>query len=339
MKYDFITVGGATRDISFFTDQGVLIDNRRDVLRQELLAFEYGAKIKVDKFYYSFGGGAANSAVCLANFGFRTACLAAIGTDEGGRLIVANLKNRNIDTRLLSVIKGTESGTSFILVAPTGERVIFGSRGANRSLTIDGPQLKALRAARNIHIASLSGDWENKLKKVFSVCASVGTGQSRPQISWNPGTTQCRAGLKKIAAFLKKTTIFALNKDEAIELVLSSAEHRRLGRAVLNDTDNLLKIIKSFGPKIVMITMGQSGVKVYDGQQIYYQPIKQESRRVDTTGVGDVFNSTFAAGLVLFDGDINRALRLSVRNAAAKVAHLGAQDGLLKTVGKKRPKN
>ena len=91
MKYNFITIGGATRDISFFTDKGILINNSRNILQQKLLAFEYGAKIKVDEFYYSYGGGASNAAVCLSNFNFKTACLTAVGNDEKGALIKQNL--------------------------------------------------------------------------------------------------------------------------------------------------------------------------------------------------------------------------------------------------------
>ena len=82
MAFDFIAIGGATRDISFFTNDGVLFANPKDILRQKLLAFEYGAKIRVDHFYYTYGGGAANVAVNLSNFGFKSACLAAVGDDE-----------------------------------------------------------------------------------------------------------------------------------------------------------------------------------------------------------------------------------------------------------------
>ena len=51
MKNDFITIGGATEDITFYTTEGVVIDNSKDLLRQKLLAFEYGAKIKIDAAY------------------------------------------------------------------------------------------------------------------------------------------------------------------------------------------------------------------------------------------------------------------------------------------------
>ncbi|MEI6528836.1 MAG: carbohydrate kinase family protein [Candidatus Falkowbacteria bacterium] len=323
MKYDFITVGGATRDISFFTDQGVLIDNKKDILRQRLLGFEYGAKIKVDKFYYSFGGGAANAAVCLSNFGLNTACLACLGGDEGEKTIINNFKEYHVKTNLIKINKSAESGSSFILVSPSGERIIFGSRGANHELVIDKHDLKILKETANIYLSSLSGAWLKNLRSIFSVVTKDG-----PKIFWNPGGQQLRAGLKKIAPFLKKTTVFSINKDEAIELILSSDRHRTLTNSFLNKEENLLEIIKSFGPKIVIITMGENGVIASDDKKTYHHQIIKEKKRVDTTGIGDVFNSSFAAGFVCFS-DLDRALVLALHNTAAKISHLGAQNGLL----------
>lgn len=324
MKYDFITIGGATRDVSFFTDQGVMIDNHRDVLRQKLLAFESGAKIKVDKFYYSFGGGATNAAVNLAHFGFKTACLAAVGADEGGKAILANLKNRGVKIELMEKIRGEESGTAFDLIDPSGERILFVERGANRKLVVGGPGLKALKKVPNIYLASLSGEWTKTLERIFAAVDIKKT-----KVVWNPGGKQLERGLKLIQPFLKKTYVFALNKDEAMELVLSSQKHKHLNRAYLNKNANLLKIIFSFGPRLVLITAGKGGAFAYDGQKIYSRPIIKEVKRVDTTGIGDIFNSTFAAGLEIYQGDIDRALHLGLKNAAAKISHLGAQNGLM----------
>ena len=324
MTYDFITIGGATRDVSFFTDQGVEIDNRQDVLRQKLLGFESGAKIKVDKFYYSFGGGAANAAVNLAHFGLKTACLAAVGDDESGRLISANLKQRGVKAELLEKVKGEESGLAFDLIDPQGERILFVERGANRRLAISEKALRAIKSTKHIYLASLSGDWTKALKKIFSALDATQT-----KIIWNPGGQQYDKGLKFLAPYLKKTTVFALNKDEAIELVLSSEKHKHLKRAWLNQTDNLLRVIFSFGPRLVLITAGRDGAFAYDGQKIYARKIVKETKRVDTTGIGDIFNSTFAAGLCLYQGDIDKALTLSLKSAAAKISHQGAQNGLL----------
>ncbi len=324
MKYDFITIGGATRDISFFTDQGVLINNQKDILRQKLLGFEYGAKIKVDKFYYSFGGGAANAAVCLANFGLRVACLSAVGRDDNGRAIMNNLRINKIDRRLMRINKNTESGSSFIVVSPGGERIIFGARAANHELELGVRDVRALKQAANIYLASLSGNWPSTLKNIYSV-----VGEGGPQIFWNPGGQQLRAGLKKIAPFLKKTKVFSLNKDEAIELVLSSGKVKDLTNAYLNKEENLLALIKGYGPEIVVITLGADGVAAFDGKKIYRYKIIKDKKRVDSTGIGDAFNSSVAAGLFCF-GDLDKALSLGLKNAAAKINHLGAQTGLMK---------
>lgn len=322
MKHDFISIGGATRDISFFTDEGVLLDNHRDLKRQKLLAFEAEAKIKVDKFYYSFGGGAANAAVYLSRFGFKTVILAALGDDANSHLIIKNLRAQAVDTSFLAKTKSEESGASFVLISPGGERIIFAQRGANRCLKIGALQAAALKKIPNVYIASLSGDWLSVLRRIFS---NIST---KTQVFWNPGQTQYAKGADPLLSFFKKTTVLASNKDEAIDLVLNSPGYSHLHSSFLNKTENLLKIMYSFGPRLVLITMGAEGVMAFDGHQMYFRPIIKEKKRVDSTGVGDVFNSSFAAGFVLFSGDINKSLDLALRRASDKVAHLGAQGAL-----------
>ncbi len=323
--FDFITIGGTTRDVSFFTDQGVLVSNSSDILRQNLLGFESGSKIKVDKFYYSYGGGAANAAACLANFGWKIACLAPVGDDRNGELIIANLASHNIDNILIQVIKHEESGSSFILIAPSGERIIFAQRGANSGLAISERDIEYLKRTKNIYIASLAGDWLGNLRKIFSVVKD-----GNINIFWNPGMTQLLGGADMIKKYLQKTTVLSCNKDEAIALVLNSKCCSHIDHDTLNNTESLIRIIHSFGPKIVVITLGSEGVYVFDGHRVIQHDIIKEEKRVDTTGVGDIFNSSFAAGWVLFKGDIDKALHLSLQNAAAKVGHIGAQASLIK---------
>ena len=51
IKNTVTTIGGATRDIMFYTDDMVLIDNKADLLRQKLIGFEYGAKVYSEDVY------------------------------------------------------------------------------------------------------------------------------------------------------------------------------------------------------------------------------------------------------------------------------------------------
>lgn len=316
MKYDFITIGGATRDVAFFTDEGVLIDNKKDALRQKLLAFEYGAKLRIDKFVNLFGGGAANVAVNLSGLGFKTAALFEVGADENGRGIIKNIKNHKVASDLVNINNRADSGLSFILIASGGERVIFTNRGANDFLTLTPKRLKALGNAKNIYIASLSGSWLKDLRQIFV--------SSQGLIFWNPGTSQLKGGLKTLAPFLKKTYCLMLNRDEATELVLSSGN-----KVNLKEIKNLLTVIRDCGPQIVAITDGNQGAHFYDGVKFYYQKISKEKKHIDTTGIGDVYNSTFAAGLLFYKGDIIKAAAIASKNSAHKISYLGAQNGLL----------
>jgi sugar/nucleoside kinase (ribokinase family) len=320
MKYDIITIGGATEDITFYTHEGILIDNKKDILRQRLLAFEYGAKMKIDKSYSTFGGGAANGAVNLAGLGFRVASLIAIGDDERGKRVLANLKKHKVETKLAQKIKGIETGFSFILINP--EKIVFSDRAANSELRIKNYELRSLKNTKWVFITSLSGKWQEVLTKVFSVKGL--------KVAWNPGHVQLNGGIKKLKKFIAKTDVFFVNKDEAIELVVSDPKYKNKSRKFLNNMKELLKIIKFWGPEIVVITNGKYGADAYDGKKFYHQDILKEKKRVDTTGVGDAFNSSFVAGLEIYKGDIAKAMHLGIRNTASVIAEQGAQNGLLK---------
>jgi sugar/nucleoside kinase (ribokinase family) len=292
MKYDIITIGGATEDISFFTNEGILIDNKKDPLRQKLLAFEYGAKIKIDKAVSTFGGGAANAAVCFSRLGFKTASLMSIGDDERGDKILKHLQKEKISTEFIQKNKKLETGYSFILVGPSNEHIVFSNRGANEKLKVKSlPAGKAgakLKVAKWVFISSLSGDWNNNLKEIFKI--------NNSKIAWNPGHRQIIGGIKLLKPFLAKTQVFQVNKDEALELCMSSDKINGKDKACIYDTEHLLKILKSYGPKIVVITEGAKGAKCFDGQKIYTEKAVKK-KVLNTTGVGDAFGSSFVAGL------------------------------------------
>lgn len=321
MKYDVVTIGGATEDITFYTSEGILINNKKDLTRQKLLAFEYGAKIKVDKSFSSFGGGAANAAVCLSDFGFKTACLSAIGEDARGQRILNNFQKRGVDITLVQKIKKIETGFSFLLVGPTNEHIVFSNRAANGELTINNFEIETLYQSEWIYLTSLSGEWKSNLEKIFSV--------KNEKIAWNPGHRQILTGLPALEKYFKRTTCLIVNKDEAIELVMSDKKYKAKSRAYLNNMKNLLLALSSYGPKIVVITAGRHGADAISEGKICHQPIIKEKQRADTTGVGDAFGSAFIAGLKLYKQDIKKSLRLASRNAASVISIPGAQNGLL----------
>ena len=320
MKYDVITIGGCTEDITFYTGEGQLIANRKDILRQKLLAFEYGTKIKIDKPHSTFGGGAANAAVNLSRLGFNVASLVAVGRDTRGERVIENLKKHKVNTKLIQKIKNIESGFSFLLVGDDNEHIVFSNRAANSELEIGFKELRELKKTKRIYMTSLSGEWRKVLDKIFSLDV---------KISWNPGHIQLHSGYNVIGKYFKKAEVVIVNKDEALEIVVSNKKYTKKPFKFLNNIENLIKIMHSWGPKIVVITDGKHGAYAYDGKELYKQPVVKERQRVDTTGVGDAFGSAFTAGLDLYDEDIVKAMRLGAKNSASVIAKQGAQNGLL----------
>lgn len=325
-RQTIVIIGGATYDITFFPNdnESFLIDNKQDILRQKLLAFEHGAKISSKKVVHGFGGGAANAAVSFANFGFKTSVITAIGNDIFGREIVANFKRKKVSVNLVQKIPSYASDLAVIIVGPDKDRLIFREDNVKNKLELNRQDINAIKRAKWVYIASLAGDWRVILGKIFAIKNK----NESLKIAWNPGQSQLNSDLSELGYFLKHTDVLILNQDEALQVAMLDPKTKENNKN-LNQMNVLLSTIKNYGSKIVVITCGKDGVWVFDGKKTYYSAIIEKKERVDTTGVGDAFGSSFIAGLELFSGDIDRSIKLGVFNTSSVVAEPGAQNGLL----------
>ena len=320
IKYDFITIGGATEDLFIYTNEGIVINNKKDLLRQKLLCFEYGAKVLVNQSENSFGGGAVNAAVALAKLGFKTATMVAVGDDSRSNEVVKNIKFNNVNTALIQKIKGQLTGYSAIIVSGDKEHVAFPVRGANHYLNINKKNSKEFSKTKWIYLTSLSGEWQNSLDIIFSQKNSA-------KIAWNPGHVQLSSGIKNIGKYLEQTSVLIVNLDEARELILSGNK-KKIDPAILEKTNDVAIKLLDYGPEIVVVTDSINGAVAVDKNGAYKFKPKKILNALNSIGVGDAFGSTFIAGLVLFN-DINKALKLAGANAARVVMSHGAQPGLM----------
>lgn len=322
MFYDAITVGGATEDITFYVDDYYLLDKDQSASGNKLLAFDYGTKVNVKKTYMTFGGGAANTAVCFASLGLKTAGLISYGSDDRGKRIIKNLRKAGVKLDLTKRVGGEISGFSFIVIGAENEHVAFSHRAANSKLDITDSNIAALKKTKWLFVTSFSGAWKKNFAKLFAIPAPV-------KIAWNPGEVQLKAGYTELAKFLSRTNVLTLNKDEAVSLVLTHREHASKPYEFLADSKNLLNLLHSWGPNIVVITNNEHGADAYDGVNYFHQPVVPNKVKADTTGLGDAFGSSFIAGLMRYEGDIKKSLLLAAHNAASVLGQQGAQNGLL----------
>ncbi len=316
-----MTLGSATRDIMVADDQGFVIDQPGNVEVPRLLAYEYGTKVQIKKPKFVFGGGGMNAAVNLAGLGFKVAPLLSVGHDEIGREIIGTLHNQNITTDFVQKSSVNPTSFSFIITTTTDhEHVAFYYAGANRDLRLD-PKLTAIAKAPLIYIAPLASDQWSKILQIIQTTA-------RGKIVFNPGSRQLSAGLKTLRPFLSKVDLLSINHDEAITLALSSG--KKLSDRQLSDAKFLAKFLQSYGPRLVVVTLGKNGSVLFDGQKFYNHRPKIDQKKVkNTTGVGDCFTSTLAASYFLKKYSLEKSLRLASKNATAVSRQPGAQAGLL----------
>jgi len=80
------------------------------------------------------GGKGGNQAVEAARHGARTAMVGAVGEDDFGRRLIANLRQHRVDTSAVSMVPAAGSGMSVALIDPDGDYGAVIVSGANLSL-------------------------------------------------------------------------------------------------------------------------------------------------------------------------------------------------------------
>lgn len=308
-KLDVVTIGSAVRDVLFLTDAAEILNNPKgDPTKQQLIGFEYGAKLHSEAVARYYGGGANNTAVAMSRLGLKVAACVRVGSDADGEATIAHLQSEGVNTQFVQTDPKLPTGFSFLVEeTKTHEHVAFVDYGANEQLTIPAAVLQA--KPRWFYVSSLSSKrWPQLMKQILG---------SKVDVAWNPGAIQL-AKPAVLKPLLKKVSVLILNRDEATEL---SGE--------TGTASSLAKTISQLGPQCVVVTDGRYGASVFaDG--VLYQTKATLRAPKDTTGAGDAFGSSLVAGLIRYRHHVQRALELATVNASAEVSKPGAQHGLLR---------
>lgn len=316
-KIDVLCIGSASLDLFFPTDEGVIIDTPQDILSKKKFAFELGGKILADEIYDDVGGVAANVAQGLALQDFKAACYSCLGDDQYGAFCIQELKKHRVRTDFLDILAHTQTDISAIVVhIPTGDRTIFHNRNANKHLALEKPKLSG---AEWVLVSSLNGHWKANLAIVMKAHAEYGF-----KLAFNPGQHNIHEDPALIFQIIRRTEILFLNKDEATELAL----FKQKTREHLENEEHLLRVLHSYGPKVVTITDGQRGAWSFDGKELWHQETEPGIKVLDATGAGDAFTSGFL-GAVMSGKSYPEALSYGVLNGSSVVQFYGCSAGIL----------
>ena len=325
--FDVLTIGTATRDVflssPYFT---VLKDpehlKRIGFVEGEATCFALGAKIDISDPVFTTGGGATNAAVTFARQGLKTAAMIALGDDESGRAVLADLVADKVEP-LMFCSKKHATAYSTLLLSKNGERTVLVARGASDDLQAT-PALLHKAKAQWVYITpgAISFAVVSKLVNHFSAMGA--------HIAMNPSGHYLKFGARRLQSLLKKVHVVILNRAEASRLTGASYDNER----------NIFKRFESLFGGLAVMTDGANGVMVSNGKRILKAGVFKEKVLVDRTGAGDAFGSGFVAALLkqspnmkagesYSDHAIEEAIRLASANATAVVEHIGAKAGIL----------
>ncbi len=325
---NIVTIGSATMDVFVECDDARIVSVATQDNKMDFMAYPYGSKLEIDAFASSVGGGGINTASNFAHLGFDTSAIFKIGDDVYSKGILADLENKNIDISNLIQDKSISTGFSIILVSFQGDRTVLAHRGANAKLKKSEINFEAIKNAKLLYVAPLSGESNRILDDIVLFAKENGV-----KVCFNAGTTSIKKGFEYIKKIIDTAQIVVMNKEEAsmctkIQVRPDTKDEKFSEELLHPDVKEMLKKLRINNEQIIVITDGGKGAYAYSGKEFYHCECFP-SKVVSTLGAGDAFASTFCAAMGHTDYDIGRALMYASVNSASVVSAFGATEGLL----------
>ncbi|ARJ06054.1 ribokinase [Humibacter sp. BT305] len=233
-----------------------------------------------------FGGKGANQAVAAARAGARVSMIGRVGDDAQGDEYLRRLESFKIDTSFCRRSTGVSTGHAAIAVAADGENTIIVSPGANGRVSVGDLAPLSSLTADDVVLASL----EVPLDVVEEATRRASAAGARVVLNLAP---------------------YASLDPEVLDLA---------DPVVVNQHEAELLAADGRSPRSVLVTSGSAGSRWGDDEV----PATRADEVIDTTGAGDTYCGTLAAGLAagLSPHD---AMEAASSAAALSVGWQGAQ--------------
>ncbi len=274
----------------------------------DVKARSFGALIdKADvpgRVHLRIGGVARNVAIDLARLGAEVTIVSAVGDDEFGRLIRADLSRAgvNLDNLIVSRDYPTAAWVGILDEHGDLDVGIFGGE----VLDAITPQLVDERAAA-LAVADLIAVDATLPRAAMDAIVALAKANHIP-LYLNPASAACA---QKVADIVGEYVIVSANALEA--QVLTGASVRSI-----DDAKRAAQKLVSLGVQRALVTLGAEGIVYADAQVTRYAPALP-TRVVDTTGAGDALAAAFLI-CHLHIRSLDETLARALRAAALTVA-------------------
>ncbi len=258
---------------------------------------------RLDGYSWQGGGKVSTAFIALGRLGIETGIIGVIGNDPFGRFCIKDFQRHKVDTSRLIIEDGASTTLSFVLIEKEKKaRSFMIKQGVKRQMTVDDLDAEYIKSAKILHLAYLS--------PVTCEAARI-----------------AREGKLKIVIDADHYDDEIAKNLNLIDILIGS-EFFYMG--AFGDNTNYrenLKRIQEKGPKLVVITLGEKGSVVLDGDKYFEMPTFNELEVVDTCGAGDVFHGAFIFGM-LKGWDSEKTARFSSAVSSIKCTKPGGRAGI-----------
>ncbi len=265
---------------------------------------QVGETILADDFHTFPGGKGANQAVAAARLGGQVQMVGRVGVDGYGDSLLQTLARDGVDTQRILRTPDAPTGIALIPVDARGQNIIIVVSGANARVTpADVLAAEEVIAGAGILLVQL----ETPLDAVTQ--ATELAHKHGVRVVLNPAPAQPLA-----PSLLARIDYMIPNQSELA--LLTGLESPRAA----------IRRLQGWGVERVILTLGEDGVLVVDGEKEMHLPAHRVNV-VDTTAAGDAFVGAFAVALIEGRSLVDAAAWANSAGALA-VTRAGAQPSL-----------
>lgn len=252
------------------------------------------------------GGAPCNFAYHVSQFGFSGAVVSALGRDELGDEIIANLD----DKELGGVIERVDYPTGTVQVSLDNNGIPVYEIKENvawDNIPFTAEVEKLAKKTRVVSFGSLAQRNERSASTINSFLDAMPSGPKSYKI-FDINLRQNFYTKQIINSSLLKCNILKINDEELVVVA------RMFGYTGLDLQEKCWKLLADYRLEMLILTCGVNGSYVFtDGNMSYVATPKVEV--ADTVGAGDSFTATFIASLLKGEG-VRQAHMKAVRVSA-----------------------
>jgi sugar/nucleoside kinase (ribokinase family) len=296
MTKKIIGIGHAIIDVICKVEDDFLIEN--NLVKSSMTLIDYNqfqklSKLKIEKI--TSGGSVGNTIATLGMLGVESYFIGSVGDDEFGKKFIEQLQQANCKF-IGEIISNQNSGISFILVSPDGERTMCTFIGCASMINQKLLTNQIFDNCQYLYIEGYLWDGNhtsNSIKKAIEIAK-----ESNTKIAFSLSDSFCVSRHRDdfLELITNDISLLFANENEVIDL----ANHQQYSFEQTNNFfKNLPKKQQDFTAVITRSEKGCNVIKLIDQNKINLNlevNAKEVKKIVDTTGAGDNFASGWFFG-------------------------------------------